>query len=464
MIINIIYINESLLYEYNPNSNYYNDICNINTTKYGTDITLYDRKDEYNKNNMFICPNNCKYINYDVNNKYVKCQCEPKNGISLDKTKLINILINKKTTINLKILKCHKKLFSKIGLIKNSANYIIFLIIVLYIASGVYFFAKGQKIFFKQFEEIYNTKKIEIENKLRKDLNNEEQSKGDISEFSASIKKLYKSNSNRNIFKFESRNNINSTKSNSITKDISNKIIIKENDIIEAQKQKYYEEYEINNFSYKKALTNDKRSFCQLYLSLLKMNHILIFSFNPQKDYNPYIIKICLFFFVFAIYMFVNTLFFNDSMLHKIYEDKGNFNFSFAITRIIYSIIICSIINVIINKLYLTQQNILEIKNENNIIIFNFRLINIIKCLTIKLLLFFIINLICLIFFWFYLSCFCFIYQNTQTYLFIVILISYSISLIYPFFIYFISCIFRFSALKSSGMCLYKTSQLLQLF
>ena len=56
-----------------------------------------------------------------------------------------------------------------------------------------------------------------------------------------------------------------------------------------------YDEYEINDISYEEALNNDKRTYLNFYFSLLKANHILIFTFNTNKDYNPYIIKICLF-------------------------------------------------------------------------------------------------------------------------------------------------------------------------
>ena len=55
--INILYpaiIDENNEFKYNPSSEYYNDICYIYTTENGTDITLTDRKNEYNENNMSI--------------------------------------------------------------------------------------------------------------------------------------------------------------------------------------------------------------------------------------------------------------------------------------------------------------------------------------------------------------------------------------------------------------------------
>ena len=35
-----------------------------------------------------------------------------------------------------------------------------------------------------------------------------------------------------------------------------------------------YNDYELNNLSYNEALKNDKRTFMQYYVSLLKMKHL----------------------------------------------------------------------------------------------------------------------------------------------------------------------------------------------
>ena len=83
----------------------------------------------------------------------------------------------------------------------------------------------------------------------------------------------------------------------------------------------------MNNLSYKEALKLDKRNYCQYYFSLLRTKHIFIFTFFTNTDYNSKIIKIILFLFSFSLYFTVNALFFNDSTLHKIYEDLGRYNF-----------------------------------------------------------------------------------------------------------------------------------------
>ena len=149
--------------------------------------------------------------------------------------------------------------------------------------------------------------------------------------------------------------------------------------------------------------------------------------------------------------------------MHKIYEDKGIFNFITILPNIIYSIIICSIFNAILRGLYLTQKDILKIKYEKKQDILNAKVNNAIKYLNIKFICFFLINIIFLIFLWIYLCSFCFVYSNTQIYLFRVISISYSLSFLYPFILYLFPGIFRISSLREPGKCIYKISKIIQL-
>ena len=149
--------------------------------------------------------------------------------------------------------------------------------------------------------------------------------------------------------------------------------------------------------------------------------------------------------------------------MHKIYEDKGIFNFIYVLPQIIFSMIICSLFNVILKRIYLFQNDIIRIKYEKNIDILNARVINVIKYLNIKFIFFFLVNILFLVFFWLYISSFCFVYRNTQLYLFKVISISYSFSFIYPFIIYLLPGIFRISSLREPGKCFYKISKIIQL-
>ena len=235
-------------------------------------------------------------------------------------------------------------------------------------------------------------------------------------------------------------------------------------DIKENEKVLEYIDYEINTIPYQEALENDKRSYFEYYKSLIMDKNILIFSLSVNKGYNLYIIKICLLSFSFSINLLINTFFFNDSMMHRIYEDKGSFNFKYIIPQIIYSLIIFSIIFIAVEKMTLTQNDILDIKHEKNKHNLNARVIISLKRIKIKFICFFSISIIFLVIFWLYLSCFCAVYKNTQLYLIKNSLICYFIFLVLPF----IFCIFpgflRFPALKGPGECLYKISQIIQLF
>ena len=127
-----------------------------------------------------------------------------------------------------------------------------------------------------------------------------------------------------------------------------------------------FNDYEINRLAYKDAIEYDKRTYFQYYLSILKKGHIVLFSFVPNNDYNSRIIKICLFFFSFGLYYTVNSLFFNDATMYKIYKDEGKYDFIYQIPQIIYSTLISSVINIIIKTLSLTEKEILSLKINTN--------------------------------------------------------------------------------------------------
>ena len=197
---------------------------------------------------------------------------------------------------------------------------------------------------------------------------------------------------------------------------------------------------------------------------MLRSKHLLIFTFYTSNDYNSTIIKICLFFFLFSCYYFVNALFLTDSALHIIYEDFGIYNLIFQLPKILYSTCISSAIELIVTSLSLTQKNILELKKSKSNLVVKAK--DILNCLIAKFTLFFIISFFFLIIFWYYLSCFCCVYKNTQIYLIKNSLISYSVSLIYPFLFYLIPGIFRIPSLRARNKnmeTIYKISKFIQL-
>ena len=271
-----------------------------------------------------------------------------------------------------------------------------------------------------------------------------------------------------NIYNRNNNNiNINQNKNNeSSKKSIANNNIEKEKTIKKVKSIMTYNEEEKNNLTYILALKYDKRTYCEFYISLIKTKHILFFSFYYKDDYNSKIIKIDLFFISFAIYYVVNALFFNDNTMHKIYEDKGSFNFIYQLPQIIYSTLISAVLNIFLKLLALPEGNILDFKKNKNTKDLNKREKDLFEKLSIKFVLFFIIGFIFLLFFWYYLSMFGAIYINTQLHLIKDTLISFGLSLLYPFGTYLLPGFFRIPALsnkKNKRSYFYNISKFLQM-
>ena len=232
--------------------------------------------------------------------------------------------------------------------------------------------------------------------------------------------------------------------------------------ILKAKTIMAYNDEELNNLSYSEALKFDKRTFFEYYLSLLRTNHPLFFSFFNFRDYNSSIVKIDLFFVSFCINYAINALFFNDNTMHKIYEDEGSFNLFYQLPQIIYSTIISTIFDIILKLLSLSETNIIDYKKNKDINNLDKRTIELKNKLRIKFILYFIISFILLLFVWYYLSAFGAIYPNTQMHLFKDTLLSFGLSLLYPLPIYLLPGIFRKISLfnnKNKRKCLYNFSQ-----
>ena len=159
-------------------------------------------------------------------------------------------------------------------------------------------------------------------------------------------------------------------------------------------------------------------------------------------------------------------MFFNNNTIHRIYEDKGKFKILYQLPQIIYSSIISIIFNTLLKLLALSESDILTLKSkkEKKDIDKKEEVLN--QRLQIKFVLYFIISTILLLLFWYYLSMFCAIYKNTQLHLIKDTLISFGLSLIYPFGINLIPGLFRIPSLsnkKGNRKYLYIISKILQL-
>ena len=212
---------------------------------------------------------------------------------------------------------------------------------------------------------------------------------------------------------------------------------------------KYLNDEEINNLNYNMALVIDKRTYFQYYFSLLKKKHLILFIFLPTNDYNLIPIKIILFIISFSMYFTINGFFFSDDTMNKIYDDNGSYNFIYQLPQILYSTVVSAIINMILKRLSLSEKQIIQLKQEENIQKCEEKGKSIQKCLQIRFIIFLALTSILMLFFWYFISCFCAVYENTQTILIKDTLVSFALSMAYPFGLNLLPGFFRIPALRA---------------
>ena len=208
---------------------------------------------------------------------------------------------------------------------------------------------------------------------------------------------------------------------------------------------------ELNTLEYEVALEIDKRSYFQYYFSLLKKKHLILFTFWPTNDYNLIPIKILLFIVSFSLYFTINGFFFRDETMNKIYENNNEFVLLNQIAQIFYSSIISSIINMILRMLSLSESKILAIKKEKDKEKAKEKGRSTKKALIRTLIIFIIICSLLMLFFWYFISCFCAVYKNTQLILLEDTLMSFGLSMVYPFVLNLFPGIFRICALRAKN-------------
>ena len=281
---------------------------------------------------------------------------------------------------------------------------------------------------------------------------------------SNNVMPFYKENSNPIL-----KNNIdlNETKRKSSKIEIQNKFLEKCIKFIpKEERSNIFNEEELNKMDYKYAIELDKRDFIAYYFSLLKLKHLIIFTFLIKEDYNVYLMKISLFLCTLALYLITNTIFFNYENMHEIYTYEGKYNFIYQLPFILYTTIISVFFNNLLNLLSLSQRSILKLKKIEHTSIMIEKMFLSLKIFKLKIILFNKIGLIILIFGWYYLTMFCAVYTNTQIHLLKDTFSSFGLSLAYPFGINLIPGFFRIYALrapKKNRKWIYKLSQLVSL-
>ena len=262
--------------------------------------------------------------------------------------------------------------------------------------------------------------------------------------------KIYSKSSSRNAFSNNKINEINKNNRNE-TENIQNR---------------EYSDYELNELEYLEAINLDKRSLFQTYWAILKREHLIIFTFINCTDYNLLSVKLARCIFLIVGDMALNTFFFSDDSMHKLYLNYGKYDFIQQIPQITFSTIFSQLIEVFLCFLSLTDKYIYALKStlidgETK------KISEIIKCIYIKLTIFFIFTFIFFFIYWYIITVFCGVYRNTQITFIKDSLLSFVITLLYPFVLYFISASLRICSIRDSKKrfkCIYSFSYIIPFF
>ena len=453
-------INVDELYLYNKSDNYYKEECKVFKSKNGTDISLYSRKKFFNTRFLSPCENNCQFEGYVTFNgtPSFKCECNIKEdlvsitelnymALTNESSLLYQFDIEPKLT-NFDVIKCYYLIASVDYITKNPGFYLLSLILLFLFIIIFIFIFKGYNSLSQRIDEAIKMKfhpELDVSNKnlivlkIKIKHKNSSRIKKNKNKRSKSTK-----NMNRDIKKpktinirgnsVASNNNMMSNKNsdpkNQLTKVDSLGQLNEEND---GNAYTFENDYELNNISFQQAIKIDNREFCDLYRSLIKNKQLIMFSFFDFNSYNSPIIKKTIFFLSFIYHYGFNAFFFTDEILDTIFEEEGKYNPLVLVPLAVYSAMITTVfIKLLVDFLVLTEKQVLRIKNEETEEKANDEKKRLLKITIIKLCIFFSINIILLIFFWFYLTCFNAVYPNTQIFLVINTAISFVISNIIP--------------------------------
>ena len=220
---------------------------------------------------------------------------------------------------------------------------------------------------------------------------------------------------------------------------------------------------ELNEMEYLEAIENDKRTFFKIYWSLLSRENLIIFTFFIWNDYNIMSVKLSRFFFFVCTYIAMNVFFFTEEIMNKIYKNYGKWNIIENIPQIIYSFLISQAVQIFISFLTLTDKHYFLIKrlklkgDENNVS----SIFKIIKCIKIKLIIFYVFTFVIFIAYWYIVISFCAVYKNTQIIFIKNSISSFLLGILYPFILYIFPTLLRIISLrahKKNSSCLYKFS------
>ena len=367
-------------------------------------MTLNDRKEYISKKNIPLCEEGCEYEVENFESFQFVCYCKIKNNKEdIYLNQLINETIDIKYSVNFRVLECYNLFFSILG---QANNYFFYLFIILFlinifliIVNEVYLkdilnelinYCKeyidnidknNKEEEFKLLREIYLGKKKDEENlkrcvyerilnsppkkkcKTKKSINIEK-----IKTIMKKLEKYIKLYFFKKLILFNIKKRIYNMKEDTKFYNYYTFLIF---GYLKQNRKNYLIEEELNDLHYEYYRNIEDRKWCKIYWSLFKSNCDLIntfFIFNKYKDFRLYFIKIMIYLNSIMTSIIINiVLFWDETTMHKIYEDDGEYNLLYQLPKICIFNLSISIISFLYHLLMDYQYTFIELKNNLNI-------------------------------------------------------------------------------------------------
>jgi hypothetical protein len=186
------------------------------------------------------------------------------------------------------------------------------------------------------------------------------------------------------------------------------------------------------NYTMEESFKYDKRQLCVIFYIFLLSKQAIFHAFLYRSPVEVFPLRICLLFFIISSDLALNAFFyFNDNISKKYRYTKSLFLFTFTnnITVILLSTLVGFILLTLFTKLSNSTKAIRDVfKNEEEKIIKDKKYVitdkrkkeiqkeieNILKKYKIKIICLIIIELIFMLFFWYYVVAFCHVFKSTQ--------------------------------------------------
>ena len=406
---------------FSENSDFYIDYCTKFTSEDGADVLIQDRYLDYYYQNQ-LCQSGCTLDAINITSGIVGCSCSLSNGFENSSISNIERIINGEnlnennnnieikhefksqeySNTNIKYLKCIKHMFSdEFG--KNYILIIFSILLIIHFALANYIFIFKNKIFNDNKKEITNS--------------NQRQNTAE----SSRVKHVKKK----------------------VDKDIlSSDIRINPQESSDSKTKLQKKNKEDNEFEGKSSEYNDKNCFpffIHEFRASMEKREIIISCFFG--DIKEKITKVFLLVFSLLNLIIINTFFFSEKNIHKIYLDKNKYNFGYQFKYIISSNIISFILLAVIKKIvnYKTKN---RDKNSNK----NIKILN-------KILFFIIIAT--LLFFWIYVGTITSLFIKAKQHLLINIIICILFDFLLNAVLSIISYIIGIIGIKTENKYLY---------